>query len=70
MSERFYATLGVGIEQLVSAELAALGIAVARIEPGRARFEGDLDDLYRALIHLRCPSLVVRYIFFCYISLD
>jgi putative N6-adenine-specific DNA methylase len=59
-TESFYATLGVGIEQLVSAELTSLGITVARIEPGRARFEGTLDDLYRALINLRCPSRVVR----------
>ena len=67
-TERFYATLGVGIEQLVSAELAALGIPVARIEPGRARFEGTLDDSYRALIHLRCASRVVREISFCEIE--
>lgn len=62
--EHFYATLGVGIEQIVRAELDALGIRVARIEPGRARFEGTLDDLYKALIHLRCPSRVVREILF------
>lgn len=68
VTERFYATLGVGIEQLVSAELGALGIPVARIEPGRARFEGTLDDMYRALIHLRCPSRVVREIKFCEIA--
>lgn len=67
-TERFYATIGVGIEKLVSAELAALGISVARIEPGRARFEGALDDLYRALIHLRCASRVVREISFCEIE--
>jgi putative N6-adenine-specific DNA methylase len=70
MTERFYATLGVGIEQIVSAELSALGIPVARIEPGRARFEGTLDDLYRALIHLRCPSRVVREISFGEIKLE
>jgi putative N6-adenine-specific DNA methylase len=68
--ERFYATLGVGIEQLVSAELGALGIQVARIEPGRARFEGTLDDLYLSLIHLRCPSRVVREIAFCEIKVE
>ncbi len=62
MAERFYATLGVGVEQVVSAELKALGIEVTRIEPGRARFEGALEDLYRALIHLRCASRVVREI--------
>lgn len=70
MTERFYATLGVGIEQIVSAELGALGIQVTRIEPGRARFEGSLDDLYRALIHLRCPSRVVREIEFREIKLE
>ena len=69
-TERFYATLGVGIEQLVKAELDALGIPVARIEPGRARFEGTLEDMYRALIHLRCPSRVVREIEFCEIALE
>jgi 23S rRNA G2445 N2-methylase RlmL len=62
--ERFYATLGVGVETLVKLEMEALGIAVTRIEPGRARFEGTLDDLYRSVIHLRCPSRVVREIEF------
>ncbi|MBD3161941.1 MAG: hypothetical protein GF346_06600 [Candidatus Eisenbacteria bacterium] len=65
MTERFYATLGVGIENLVKDELGALGIPVIRMEPGRARFEGTLTDLYRAVIHLRCASRVVREIFFC-----
>ena len=69
-TERFYATLGVGIEQLVSAELSALGIQVARIEPGRARFDGTLDDAYAALIHLRCASRVVRELVFCEIKLE
>ncbi|MBK7047299.1 MAG: hypothetical protein IPH48_12495 [bacterium] len=63
--ERFYATLGVGVEQLVSAELEALGIRVARVEPGRARFEGALEDAWKALIHLRCASRVVRELYFC-----
>lgn len=67
-TERFYATLGVGIEQLVSVELEAVGIKVARIEPGRARFEGALDDAYKALIHLRCASRVVRELYFCEIK--
>jgi putative N6-adenine-specific DNA methylase len=68
--EHFYATIGVGIEQIVSAELDALGIPVARIEPGRARFEGSLDEMYRALIHLRCASRVVREIAFHEITLE
>lgn len=63
--ERFYATLGVGVEQLVSGELEALGIPVARIEPGRARFEGALEDACKALINLRCASRVVRELYFC-----
>ncbi len=62
--QRFYATIGVGIEQIVKAELAAQGIAVTRIEPGRARFEGGMEELYKALIHLRCASRVVREIDF------
>ncbi len=66
--ERFYATIGVGVEQLVGAELEALGIPVARVEPGRVRFEGGLDSAYRALIHLRCASRVVRELYFCEIS--
>ncbi|MCU0690879.1 MAG: class I SAM-dependent RNA methyltransferase [Polyangiaceae bacterium] len=61
---RLYATHGVGVETLVSRELAELGIRVDRLEPGRARFDGSLDDLYRALIHLRCASRVVREIGF------
>ncbi len=69
-TERFYATLGVGVEQIVSTELGALGIPVTRIEPGRARFEGTLEDMYRALIHLRCPSRVVREIAFCEVALE
>lgn len=64
MADRFYATVGVGVETIVGQELAALGIEVARIEPGRVRFEGELDDLYRALIHLRCASRVVRELYF------
>lgn len=64
-TERFYATLGVGVEQLVGAELDALGIRVARVEPGRARFEGALEDAWKALIHLRCASRVVRELYFC-----
>ncbi len=58
--ERFYATIGVGVEQIVSRELAALGIETARIEPGRVRFNGGLDDLYRSVIHLRSASRVIR----------
>ena len=62
MPHHFYATIGVGVEQIVSDELRALGIEATRIEPGRVRFEGALDDLYRALIHVRCASRMVREI--------
>jgi len=70
VSERFYATIGVGVEQIVSGELSALNIPASRIEPGRVRFEGSLEDLYRALIHLRCASRVVREIHFCEIATE
>jgi putative N6-adenine-specific DNA methylase len=69
-AERFYATLGVGVEEIVRRELEALGIPVTRVEPGRARFEGTLDDLYRALIHLRCASRIVREIAFYEIEFE
>jgi putative N6-adenine-specific DNA methylase len=69
-TERFYATHGVGVEQLVAGELGALSIPVARIEPGRVRFEGALDDLYKALVHLRCPSRIVREIAFSEIAVE
>jgi putative N6-adenine-specific DNA methylase len=59
-----YATIGVGLETVVSRELAALGIAVQRVEPGRVRFEGSHEELYRALVNLRCVSRVVREIGF------
>jgi putative N6-adenine-specific DNA methylase len=70
VTEYFYATHGVGVERIVGAELDGLGIPVGRVEPGRVRFEGSLDDLYRALIHLRCASRVVREIAFCEIRLE
>lgn len=69
-TERFYATHGVGVEQIVGKELGALGIQVARVEPGRVRFEGMLEDLYRALIHLRTPSRIVREILFREIAVE
>ncbi len=70
MTERLYATLGVGMEQVVSRELGALGIRVVRIEPGRARFEGTLDDVYRAVIHSRCASRIVRELAFEQIEVE
>ncbi len=68
--ERFYATHGVGVEQIVKSELAGLGITASRVEPGRVRFDGTLDDLYRALIQLRTPSKVVRELSFCQVEVE
>ena len=59
-----YATIGVGLETVVSRELAALGLEVLRVEPGRVRFAGSHPELYRALVNLRCVSRVVREIAF------
>lgn len=64
MSLDLYATIGVGLETVVSRELAALGISASRVEPGRVRFSGTPDDLFRALLHLRCVSRVVRELAF------
>jgi len=64
MSLDLYATIGVGLETVVSRELAGLGLAASRVEPGRVRFTGTSDDLCRALLHLRCVSRVVHEIAF------
>jgi putative N6-adenine-specific DNA methylase len=61
---KLYATIGVGLETIVSRELGALGITVGRVEPGRVRFDGEMVDLCRAIIHLRCVSRVVRELAF------
>jgi 23S rRNA G2445 N2-methylase RlmL len=64
----WYATTGVGLEQLVRRELVALGVEVERVEQGRVRFRGDMEAAYRALIHLRCASRVVRELAFAEIE--
>jgi len=55
-----YATIGIGLETVVSREMASIGITATRVEPGRVRFQGTFADLYRAIVLLRTVSRVVR----------
>ncbi|MBI5537956.1 MAG: hypothetical protein HY898_34860 [Deltaproteobacteria bacterium] len=57
---KMYATIGVGLETVVSREMASIGITALRVEPGRVRFEGEWDELYRSVLLLRTVSRIVR----------
>ena len=61
---QLYATIGVGLETVVSREMAALGLEPSRVEPGRVRFETDQHGMLQALIHLRSVSRIVRELHF------
>jgi putative N6-adenine-specific DNA methylase len=61
---QLYATIGVGLETVVSREMEALGLQPQRVEPGRVRFEADLQGMLQAIIHLRTVSRVVREVHF------
>ncbi len=47
-----------GLEQVVGAELARLGLAVGEIESGGVAFEGDSQAIYRANLYLRIAERV------------
>jgi putative N6-adenine-specific DNA methylase len=55
----FFATTAKGIEDVLAAELTALGIAVTAVETGGARFTGGMDVCYRANLWLRTASRVL-----------
>ena len=55
----FFVTTAKGIEEVVAAELTALGIAVAAVETGGVRFTGDMNACYRANLWLRAASRVL-----------
>lgn len=59
MNMKFFVTSAKGLEELVAAELAALGIAGAKIERGGVSFAGRLEDGYRACLWLRTASRVL-----------
>ena len=56
----FFATTAKGIEEVLAAELTALGIAVAAVETGGVRFTGDMNACYRANLWLRTASRVLK----------
>lgn len=59
MNMKFFVTSAKGLEELVAAELVALGISGAKIERGGVSFNGRLEDGYRACLWLRTASRVL-----------
>lgn len=59
MNMKFFVTSAKGLEELVAAELAALGISGAKTERGGVSFSGRLEDGYRACLWLRTASRVL-----------
>jgi len=59
MHMKFFVTSAKGLEELVAAELSALGIAGAKTERGGVSFAGQLEDGYRACLWLRTASRVL-----------
>jgi len=55
----FFATAAKGTEELLVAELAALGVSGVTAEAGGARFTGDMSDCYRANLWLSTASRVL-----------
>ncbi len=55
----FFATTAKGIEELLAAELAGLGIASAAVEAGGVRFRGDMSACWRANLWLATASRVL-----------
>lgn len=55
---RLYAVAPPGLERVVAAELAAIGIAGAEVTGG-IEWDGDLSGLRRANLHLRCATRVL-----------
>lgn len=60
MHTNFFVTCARGVEELVAAELAALGIVTAKIERGGVAFSGSLLDGGKACLWLRTASRVLQ----------
>ena len=56
---KFFVTSAKGLEELVAAELYALGVAELKVERGGISFHGQLEDGYRACLWLRTASRVL-----------
>ena len=61
MKLQLIATCLFGLEKLLGEEIDALGLKRIETIDGRVTFEGDLADVARANIHLRC----VEHVFIC-----
>ena len=61
MKLQLIATCLFGLEKLLGEEIDALGLKRIETIDGRVTFEGDLDDVARANIHLRCAE----HVFIC-----
>lgn len=55
----FFATTALGLEEVLTGELGALGIEKLRKETAGVRFYGSFEDCMRANIHLRTSARVV-----------
>lgn len=56
---KFFATSAKGLEDLVAAELAALGVGELKVERGGVSFHGQLEDGCKACLWLRTASRVL-----------
>ena len=61
MKLQLIATCLFGLEKLLGEEIDALGLKRIETIDGRVPFEGDLADVARANIHLRCAE----HVFIC-----
>jgi putative N6-adenine-specific DNA methylase len=59
MNMKFFVTSAKGLEELVAAELSALGLSELKIERGGVSFNGRLEDSYKACLWLRTASRVL-----------
>jgi putative N6-adenine-specific DNA methylase len=57
--QEFFATTAKGVEEVLAAELEAIGICKCEIETGGVRFRGDLATAYRANLWLRTASRIL-----------
>jgi putative N6-adenine-specific DNA methylase len=58
-THRCYAITAPGVEAVTAAELAALGIAPLKTEPGGVEFEAPLSAVYRANLELRTAGRIL-----------
>jgi len=63
MSRTFFATCALGLEDVVAAELQALGVQHLRTLRGRVQFHGPLATGYAACLWLRAASRVQEQLF-------